>query len=148
MTQALNLVAFLEPDPSETPLVAPGEQRVSLPTDVSEGGFRWTLAHDPATVLNATAVLINAGRYSDMAKLAGESFGNARNARIAYRIMVEDRNIQWMPTLRRYLDLGGNVILAGAEHIPGPQGLMSMLRAAGYSVTPTTLPARSAVLRN
>jgi hypothetical protein len=118
------------------------EQRIAIPPEVSEGGFRWALANDPSTILNKSAMLINAGRYAEMSKLADESWGNPRSARIAHRILVDQRNLKWMPELKRYLDHGGNVILVGADHIPGPQGLVSMLQSAGYSVTQTALPAK------
>ncbi|SOE97653.1 hypothetical protein SAMN05414139_10799 [Burkholderia sp. D7] len=117
------------------------EQRIGLPPDVSEGAFRWALAHDPTTVLNESAALINAGRYADMRKLADESWGEPRFARTANLVLVEQRNMHWMTILERELDLGGNVILVGADHLPGRNGLIALLRSAGYSVTATKLGA-------
>jgi uncharacterized protein YbaP (TraB family) len=45
--------------------------------------------------------------------------------------------------LRHYRDEGQAVILVGAMHLPGPHGLISRLRSAGYTVTTIMLPAKT-----
>lgn len=54
--------------------------------------------------------------------------------------MVDDRNQAWMPRLIRYLDEGDAFVNVGAAHIPGKNGLVSLLRARGYRVETVRLP--------
>ncbi|WP_429538012.1 TraB/GumN family protein [Paraburkholderia youngii] len=44
-------------------------------------------------------------------------------------------------TLPPLLDEGGAFVLVGVGHLPGRDGLIELLRARGYTVTPVTLPA-------
>ncbi len=46
-----------------------------------------------------------------------------------------------MLPLKRLLDDGDAVIVVGAYHLAGPQGLPTLLKAAGYTVAPTDIPA-------
>ncbi|QWF63018.1 TraB/GumN family protein (plasmid) [Ralstonia solanacearum] len=59
--------------------------------------------------------------------------------------MVHDRNLAWMPGLRQALDAGGAVIAVGAAHLPGPDGLVALLRADGYRIDETTVPSDTAL---
>lgn len=47
---------------------------------------------------------------------------------------VPERNIEWIPKLEPLLQKGGAFITVGADHITGPNGLESLLKAKGYSV--------------
>jgi len=58
----------------------------------------------------------------------------------AVEVMVADRN-EWMPRLMQYLDEGQAFIIVGAGHLPGPQGLIALLRSRGYQLEPILLPA-------
>jgi len=48
-----------------------------------------------------------------------------------------------MPRLRHCLDEGLAVMLAGAMHLPGPDGLISRRRSAGHTITTIMLPAQA-----
>ena len=53
---------------------------------------------------------------------------------IRQRIIV-DRNLAWMPKIERYLHSGQTwMVVAGAAHMSGSDGLPAMLRARGYQV--------------
>lgn len=118
-------------------------RRRSVPDRVGETGFRWALQHDPKIVLDGIRDAMNRGDYESLREQVELSFGSAEGAATMGHIMVDERNAAWMPRLRDYLDEGQAVILVGAMHLPGPNGLISRLRAAGYTVTTIMLPARA-----
>lgn len=52
-----------------------------------------------------------------------------------YQALLVDRNHAWMPALKRMMDAEGRVVVvAGAAHMVGEDGLPALLRAAGYDV--------------
>lgn len=51
-------------------------------------------------------------------------------------LMVFDRNRAWVPQLEKMMHEGKSVLVCvGAGHLPGDQGLIGLLRTAGYTVT-------------
>jgi uncharacterized protein YbaP (TraB family) len=111
-------------------------QRHKIPDKTEITGLQWILRREPREILSEIAHALNTGDYEFIAKLTDTSTG-ADNTEIQQRdeIMVHQRNEAWLPHLRRYLDEGDAVILVGAAHLPGPNGLISMLRKAGYKVS-------------
>jgi len=55
-----------------------------------------------------------------------------------YLSLLKGRNLKWLPELRRQLDTGGAFIAVGAAHYLGPDGLIELLRAEGYEVSPVS----------
>ena len=53
--------------------------------------------------------------------------------------MVNARNRTMVRGAEPFLKNGGAFIAVGALHLPGPEGLVALLRAAGYEVTPEPL---------
>lgn len=52
-----------------------------------------------------------------------------------YRRVLVDRNLRWMPTLTQLVQGNQTVFVAvGAAHLIGPDGLLALLRKAGYQV--------------
>ncbi|KQW86633.1 TraB/GumN family protein [Brevundimonas sp. Root1279] len=52
-----------------------------------------------------------------------------------YQALLVDRNHGWMPALTRMMETEGRVVVvAGAAHMVGDDGLPALLRAAGYEV--------------
>lgn len=50
--------------------------------------------------------------------------------------LLIDRNKRMSANARQHLDKGGAFIAVGALHLPGKTGLVTLLREAGYTVTP------------
>lgn len=56
-------------------------------------------------------------------------------APLLYKALMTDRNTAWMPALERMMDTETRVVvIVGAAHMAGPDGLPALLRAAGYAV--------------
>jgi uncharacterized protein YbaP (TraB family) len=108
-------------------------QRLRVLDDGFEG-LRWILARDPQSVLQAVIDDLNRGDYDSLARHVKESFGDSQAAQRFIDVMVLERNAHWLPRLERYVDEGDAVIVVGAMHLPGPGGLISLLRARGYVV--------------
>lgn len=116
-------------------------QRLAVPEDIEQRGFRWALSHDPAEVLAPVADAFNAGDFDAIQRHVDGSFANSADAATHRHIMVDERNAAWMDRLRGYLDDGDAAIVVGAVHLPGPQGLVERLRADGYRVELVRVPA-------
>lgn len=57
--------------------------------------------------------------------------------------MLKDRNLNWMPSIEGYLDRNEDAfIVVGSAHLPGSWGLLALLEAEGYEVTPLPEPPR------
>ena len=52
------------------------------------------------------------------------------------QVMIDARNATMRDNAIPFLDAGGAFIAVGALHLPGERGLVEMLRAAGYTVSP------------
>jgi uncharacterized protein YbaP (TraB family) len=53
-----------------------------------------------------------------------------------YKILIYDRNMAWMPQIETYLTNDPiEFVLVGAGHLHGPDGLLTQLKAKGYTVT-------------
>jgi uncharacterized protein YbaP (TraB family) len=46
------------------------------------------------------------------------------------------RNRNWIPVIRSQIERGATFIAVGAGHLPGEEGVISLLRKAGYTVSP------------
>lgn len=56
-------------------------------------------------------------------------------APLLYEALMTDRNTAWMPALERMMATEARVVvIVGAAHMAGPDGLPALLRAAGYAV--------------
>lgn len=50
--------------------------------------------------------------------------------------IVEQRNVRMFQRVQAHLNASGTLIAVGALHLPGEQGLLELLRKAGYRVNP------------
>jgi len=64
-------------------------------------------------------------------------FGAEKGARIAGLVngyLVAERNRRFLETAQPLLEEGGAVLAVGAFHLPGPEGMVALLREAGFTV--------------
>jgi uncharacterized protein len=103
--------------------------------------FRLALTEDVDERLAKVVESLNRGDFDAVAALSMMTLEGVDDAELFHRIKLRERNQEWMSPLRKYLDEGHAVILVGAAHLPGPDGLTAMLKEAGYIVERVTLPA-------
>ncbi len=74
-------------------------------------------------------------KRGDVSALDHEIAVEYRDAPGVHRRMLTDRNEHWLPTLDRYLRSGRTwMVVAGAGHMAGEQGVPALLQAKGYKV--------------
>jgi uncharacterized protein len=81
---------------------------------------------------------IAAWRIGDVAALETILLDDARTDDPAsFKLLFNDRNHDWIPKIQQFF---GNrqreLILVGTGHLPGDEGVLALLRAAGYQVEP------------
>lgn len=54
--------------------------------------------------------------------------------------LVFDRNRNWIPTIIHAMSQHSILVSVGAGHLPGPDGVIALLKAQGFEVTPVSLP--------
>lgn len=87
--------------------------------------------------------LLQAWRSNDVAGLE-KILGTFRQEQpLLYERILSARNRAWMPRLTAMLDSATpHLVLVGAAHLPGADGLLPLLKARGYIVTPVTGAAK------
>jgi uncharacterized protein len=68
----------------------------------------------------------------------------ARFAAILDAYLLEGRNRRFVANARPLIDAGGAFLAVGSFHLPGEEGMISLLRAAGYRVDRVPLPGEAA----
>jgi hypothetical protein len=133
----------LKPSPLESQAQV-NKQRMAVPERI----YLHTLftAFTPASREGSRRAVaaLNTGDYEDILTALNALAETPADAEIYYKLMVTERNRAWMPNLTRYLDEGQAFVNVGAAHLPGPQGLIALLRSRGYRVEPILLSAGDA----
>lgn len=63
---------------------------------------------------------------------AAMSQGDQALARTFRKALIDDRNHHMLERMEQHLEKGGAFVAVGALHLPGEQGLVSLLRGKGY----------------
>lgn len=117
--------------------------------DVPEHIYRHTFytAFTPASEQGQRRAIdaLNSGNYDEITSALRDLAANQNDADTFRRVMITERNRAWMPNLMRYLDDGKAFVNVGGAHLPGPDGLIQLLRDNGYIVEATCLQAEAAV---
>ena len=117
------------------------EQRKRVDHEDSAAALQWILGRDPKVVLQSVVFAMNRGDYEALARIQTESFNDPVTAQRFNKVMLAERNLHWMSRLSRFMDEGNAVVVVGAMHLPGPDGLVSLLRSQGYKVTQSSVIA-------
>ena len=90
-----------------------------------------------------TDELLAAWRAGDTRRLAGMLSDEYQTFPELYRALVTERNKRWLPQIERFLtDDRDYMVLVGALHLVGKDGLLDLLKTQGYSPTPVRSSAR------
>lgn len=85
--------------------------------------------------LIAAYVADDLGRIADLAAQY-KSGGNVEAIKRFMLRLNDERNQRMVARMRPFLNQGNSFIAVGALHLPGPTGLIQLLRDRGYDVTP------------
>ena len=117
----------------------PPAQHLAIFTAMDAAQSRMMLAaelDDSDIASDLPASLYRAWRYDDTTRIAALDVQMRGHYPMLYRRLISARNRAWMPQLRRLLDGDSpQMIVVGAAHLVGPDGLIERLRALGYVVT-------------
>jgi uncharacterized protein YbaP (TraB family) len=79
--------------------------------------------------------LADAWRGGDLTTVERIVLSDLKNDRDLYQSLLVDRNRTWLPTIDALFARRGHAfVVVGAAHLVGPDGLLVMLRAKGYTV--------------
>ncbi len=105
-----------------------------MPEHVQELLLLQTL-NGAATMQRTVENIVKAWTSGDLKTLDSALLGSMREYPEVYRRVIVERNHAWLPQIESYLeDNETYLIIVGAGHLAGRDGLIEMLRAKGYSV--------------
>lgn len=88
-------------------------------------------------VMSRIAKAFYAQDLATLGKVMNEKRGNSCDATAEEEArLITQRNRNWAAALPAIMAKESTLFAVGAGHLPGEQGLLSLLRAQGYSVTP------------
>lgn len=119
------------------------EQHLALLTDMPDGIAQAFLAAELAGKSPdqiSPELLYRAWRDNRAGELL-KVLDELRNSTpLVYQHFLSDRNRQWLPRLQQYFDSpDSHFVVVGAAHLLGDDGLLALLRQAGYHVQPLSL---------
>jgi hypothetical protein len=80
--------------------------------------------------------LADAWRAGDLPTVERIVLADVKSDPFMYQRVLVARNRNWLPTIETYFGRTGHTfVVVGAAHLVGPDGLLAMLRAKGYTVT-------------
>ena len=79
--------------------------------------------------------MVEAYKKEDIQKLAAQ-MSESPEWKGFEDILLANRNRNWIPIMETAMKQGTQVFAVGAGHLPGKDGVINLLRAAGYTVTP------------
>ena len=92
----------------------------------------------PATSRSCSNDTHDAWRNGDVERLGALAIDEVRTETpVTYRIINVERNDAWVPQLQQMLDgakQGDTMVVVGAMHLLGSDGVVDKLRAKGYKV--------------
>lgn len=132
----------LIPEVLETPSEV-NKQRESLPEHIYRHTFYTAFTPASKEGLRRAIRGLNSGAYDEVTTALRDLAASPEDAAVHNRLMLTERNHIWMPRLVKYLQDGSAVVNVGAAHLPGPHGLIELLRRQGFKVEPILLPAGS-----
>ena len=95
----------------------------------------YEISLDPQKSENDLKKLIDAYRSQDLNKLNEISEAEEKKDPAFIDKLLAERNKDWIPKIENYIKATPSFIAVGAGHLGGKSGVISLLRARGYSVT-------------
>lgn len=116
--------------------------RSQVPNEILVKTIMNIFSKDVEEAFSGVIEALNSGDYAAFQKAMRKASADPKYDAVHDEVMVAGRNKLWTPRLMKYLDEGNAFVIVGASHIPGAQGLVSLLKDHGYKSESTCLPAR------
>jgi uncharacterized protein YbaP (TraB family) len=116
-------------------------RRARMPEQMHVDTLKRGLTSDIDKLYLDLADALNQGKFDAIAAMADGAIDNRSYAALFHQVMVKERNAAWLSSLIAELDRGDAVVIVGAAHLPGKDGLVALLTTNGYRVRPTLLPS-------
>ena len=105
-----------------------------MPESVQEQLLRSTLDELDVKGSELTS-LVGAWQRGDAAAIERDVMGDLKKYPAAYKLLIVDRNNNWVPQLEKCLARTTPcMVVVGAAHLLGPDGLLALLQRKGYRV--------------
>jgi uncharacterized protein YbaP (TraB family) len=105
-----------------------------MPMDQQDRFLAETLKQLATEKANVT-ILADAWRFGDARTIERIVLTDLKSDPALYQRLLVDRNKRWLPQLEElFARPGRSFVVVGAAHLVGPDGLLEMLRAKGYTV--------------
>jgi glycerophosphoryl diester phosphodiesterase len=105
-------------------------------TQAQQVDFLRTTLHELDDEGSETATMVRAWRQGDVSELERLMREDAAKSPELYRVLTTERNRRWLPRIGGFLHARENyLVVVGALHLVGHDGLVELLRQQGYSVT-------------
>ena len=94
-----------------------------------------TTLKELATETAAVSKLGDAWKAGDVAAIERIALADLKSEPLMYQRLLVERNKNWMPKIEAlFARRGRALVVVGAAHLVGPDGLVAMLKAKGYTV--------------
>ncbi len=97
------------------------------------------LAADPQKSINEMKAMMAVYKSQDSEKLFSITSNQMKDDRTFFTKLLDDRNRSWIPKLEKSMGEVSAFIAVGAGHLGGNAGVVKLLRARGYKLTPIRL---------
>jgi uncharacterized protein len=105
---------------------------------LDDDGAQEMLAETANELANADKIfaeMLTAWASGDSRKIEAVFLNDIQNYPKAYDALLKQRNLRWLPKLEALLAERTSVLVAvGAGHLVGPDGVVALLRAKGYTI--------------
>ena len=99
----------------------------------------YDLSKDPQKSVDQLKKLIQVYKEQDVDKLKAAAVDQDKTDPEFDKKLIDDRNSVWIPKLEAFIKDKPSFIAVGAGHLGGKTGVVELLRAKGYQVTPIHL---------
>ena len=106
-------------------------------TDEEEREALLKLVDDNETVLKEMQAMTDAYFSFDMEGIKSITFNSLENGDMTaeeFRVMITDRNHNWVEQMPEIMVSKPTLFVVGAGHLPGNEGVLELLKAQGYKV--------------
>lgn len=87
------------------------------------------------TVASEIDAIVEAWKRGDLSELERHVTGELKKDPEVYRLLLTDRNENWIPHIERFLRSSGDyLVVVGAGHLVGDRSVVDLLRQRGYRV--------------